>query len=444
MKKKKFICQNCGFESFKWLGKCPDCQGWETFKEEIVKKKEKEKKDNFEKAKKIIEIEVKKELRIPLGFNGLNRVLGGGIVKGSMILIGGEPGVGKSTLMLQISEDISKFDNVLYVSGEESIEQISLRAERLGIKNEKNFILCTQDLENIIEEIERIMPQVVIVDSIQTIYHPSIPTVAGTITQIREVGNFLMEISKKKNIAFFITGQVTKEGTFAGPKALEHLVDVVIYFEGEGKLANKMIRCYKNRFGPSSEVAFFEMKEKGLEEILSPSLLFMSSKEVLPGTSFGALYEGSTPLIAEIQALVVPTPFVAPRRTAVCFDLQRLHLIIAVLQKHCKIDLSHFDVYLSVAGGFPLKESGADLSAAVSLISSFKNIKIPKDSFFIGEISLTGRLRPVSQIKQRIEEGIRMGFKRVFCPGIKEKIIKDIEIVSVESMEELLTKLFRL
>lgn len=441
MKKKKFVCQNCGFESFKWLGKCPDCNEWETLREEIVKKKEKEKNENFEKAKKINEIEVKKEIRIPLSFNGLNRVLGGGIVRGSMILIGGEPGVGKSTLMLQISEDISKFGNVLYVSGEESLEQISLRAKRLGIKNEKNFILCTQNLENIIEEIERLMPQVVIVDSIQTIFHPSIPTVPGTITQIREVGNYLMEISKKKNIAFFITGQVTKEGTFAGPKALEHLVDVVIYFEGEGKLANKMIRCYKNRFGPSSEVAFFEMKEKGLEEILSPSLLFITSKEALPGTSFGALYEGSTPLVAEIQALVVPTPFVAPRRTAVCFDLQRLHLIIAVLQKHCKIDLSHFDVYLSVAGGFPLKESGADLSAAVSLISSFKNIKIPKDLFFIGEISLTGRLRPVPQIKQRIEEGIRMGFKRVFCPEIKEKFIKDIEIVSVESMEDLLIKI---
>lgn len=441
MEKKKYVCQNCGFESFKWLGKCPECLSWESFREEIIKKKEKTLKENIEKAVKLKDLEIKEHSRIPSNFGGLNRVLGGGIVPGSMILIGGEPGVGKSTLMLQISDELSNFGNVLYVSGEESIEQISLRAKRLGIKSENNFILCTQDLENVVEEIERVKPKVVIIDSIQTLYLSSIPSIPGTITQIREAGNILMEISKKKNIAFFITGQVTKEGTFAGPKALEHLVDVVIYFEGEGKLPHKMIRCYKNRFGPSSEVSFFEMKEKGLEEVLSPSFLFMTQQEPLPGTSFGALYEGSTPLIAEIQALVVPTPFVSPRRTSVGFDLQRLHLIIAVLQKHCRIDLSHFDVYLSVAGGFPLKESGADLSAGIALVSSFKNIIVPKDSFFIGEISLTGRLRAVPQIKQRIEEGKRLGFKKVFCPKSKEKEPKDIEMIPVESISDVLGKL---
>lgn len=435
MEKKKFVCQNCGFISFKWLGKCPECLSWESFREEFVQKKEKKKEFN-NKAIKLKDLELEEKKRIALSFEGLNRVLGGGIVPGSLILIGGEPGVGKSTLMLQISEDLSKERKVLYVSGEESIEQIVLRAKRLGIKSDKNFILCTQDLENVIEEIENLKPEVVIVDSIQTLYLSSIPSIPGTITQIREVGNLLMEIAKKNNIALFITGQVTKEGTFAGPKALEHLVDVVIYFEGEGKLQYKMIRCYKNRFGPSSEVAFFEMKEKGLEEVLSPSFLFMSQKEPLPGTSFAGLYEGSTPLIAELQALVVPTPFVSPRRTSVGFDLQRLHLIIAVLQKHCKVDLSHFDVYLSVAGGFPLRESGADLSAAISLVSSFKNIKIPKEYFFIGEISLTGVLKPVPQIKKRIEEGKKLGFKKVFSPEIKEKISSDIEIIFVEKLDE--------
>lgn len=441
MEKKKYICQNCGFVSFKWLGKCPECLSWESFREEILKKREKENKEYLEKSVKLKDLEVREKPRIPLKFSGLNRVLGGGVVRGSLILIGGEPGVGKSTLMLQISEELSRYGKVLYISGEESLEQISIRAKRLGVKNENCFILCTQDLENAIEEIEEIKPDVAIVDSIQTLFLSSIPSIPGTITQIREVGNILMEVSKKKNIAFFITGQVTKEGTFAGPKALEHLVDVVIYFEGEGKLQYKMIRCYKNRFGPSSEVAFFEMKEKGLEEVLSPSLLFISSQEPLPGVCFAGLYEGSTPLIAELQGLVVPTPFASPRRTSVGFDLQRLHLIIAVLQKHCKIDLSHFDVYLSVAGGFPLKESGADLSGALALVSSFKNIKIPKDSFFIGEISLTGRIRPVPQIKQRVEEGKRLGFKRVYCPKIKEKEIKDMEIIQVESIEEILKNL---
>jgi len=440
MDKKKYVCQSCGFISFKWLGKCPECLSWESFREEVVQKKEKKKEYN-NKALKLRDLELEEKKRVLLSFQGLNRVLGGGIVPGSLILIGGEPGVGKSTLMLQMAEEISKERKVLYVSGEESIEQIILRAKRLGIKSEKNFILCTQDLENAIEEIENLNPEVVIVDSIQTLYLSSIPSIPGTITQIREVGNLLMEIAKKKNIAFFITGQVTKEGTFAGPKALEHLVDVVIYFEGEGKLQHKMIRCYKNRFGPSSEVAFFEMKENGLEEVLSPSFLFMTQKEPLPGTSFAGLYEGSTPLIAEIQALVVPTPFVSPRRTSVGFDLQRLHLIIAVLQRHCNVDLSHFDVYLSVAGGFPLKESGADLSAAVSLVSSFKNIKIPKECFFIGEISLTGVLRQVPQIKKRIEEGKKLGFKKVFCPEIKEKNIDDIEMVFVEKVEDVLKKL---
>lgn len=438
MEKKKYVCQNCGFVSFKWLGKCPECLSWESFREEVLKKKEKEKKEYSEKSFKLKELEVKEKQRIPLKFSGLSRVLGGGVVRGSMILIGGEPGVGKSTLMLQISEDLSRYGKVLYISGEESIEQISIRAKRLGIKNENCFILCTQDLENVMDEIESINPDVVIVDSIQTLYLSSIPSIPGTITQIREAGNILMEISKKKNIAIFLTGQVTKEGTFAGPKALEHLVDVVIYFEGEGKLQYKMIRCYKNRFGPSSEVAFFEMKEKGLEEVISPSLLFISSQEPLEGVAFGALFEGSTPLIAEIQALVVPTPFASPRRTSVGFDLQRLHLIIAVLQKHCRIDLSHFDVYLSVAGGFPLKESGADLSASLALISSFKNLKIPRDCLFIGEISLTGIIRAVPQMKKRIEEGMRMGFKRVFCPKVKEKEMKDIEIVNVEKIEEII------
>ncbi len=439
MKKKQYICSNCGFISFKWLGRCPECLAWDSFLEEISKKKEK--REFKEKAIAIKDINVEEKTKVPLKFRGLTRVLGGGVVKGSLILIGGEPGVGKSTLMLQISEDLSKYGKVLYVSGEESIEQITLRAKRLSILNENNYILCTQDLENVLEEVENLKPNYLIIDSIQTQYLPSIPSIPGTIAQVREVGNLLMEISKKNNISTFITGQVTKEGTFAGPKALEHLVDVVIYFEGEGNLPYRMLRCYKNRFGPSSEVAFFEMKERGLEEVISPSSLFISKEEPQEGVAFAGLFEGSTPLIAEIQALVVPTPFPYPKRTSVGFDYQRLNLIMAVLQKYCKIDLTHFDVYLSVGGGFPLKESGADFAGAMALISSFKNIKLPQKTLFIGEISLTGRVRAVPQIKQRLEEGKRMGFKSAFIPKISEKGVMELELTTIDFIKEVFEKI---
>jgi DNA repair protein RadA/Sms len=444
MAKSQFVCQTCGFKSLRWLGRCSECGAWESFVEEFEKKEKKSSAPgSLGRVTSLADVKTEEMPRLLTGSPGLDRVLGGGIVPGSLILLGGEPGVGKSTLMLQAAKAFAARGKVLYVSGEESPSQIKMRAKRLCMDDDNFFLLCEPDLRAAIEAVDEIKPGLVIVDSIQTLYLPELNSIPGSVSQVREVGHLLMRTAKEKGLPVFLVGHVTKEGTLAGPKTLEHIVDVVVYFEGEGTLPYRMLRGYKNRFGPAWELAFYEMEVGGLIDVAQPSSLFLThGKEVLPGTAVAGLHEGSTPLLAEIQALCVPTPFASPRRTAVGYDYNRLCLLLAILQKHCGVDFSHHDVYLSVAGGLPVREPGADLAAAAALLSSFKGKPLPAQTLFIGELGLTGTVRGVIQLPARLKEATRMGFARAFIPpqDLKEKT--DLKIEKLESVQELKAKLF--
>jgi DNA repair protein RadA/Sms len=444
MPKSVFVCQTCGFKSFKWLGRCPECGEWESLVEEVVeKKKTSASHGGGAKAVTLDQVPSEQAPRVPTGSAGLDRVLGGGMVPGSLVLLGGEPGVGKSTLMLQVAKSFCEKGKVLYVSGEESPSQIKLRAERLGLALRNFHLLCEPDIRAGIEAVEALEPGLMIFDSIQTLYLPDLSSIPGSVSQVRELGNLIMRTAKTKGIPAFLTGHVTKEGAIAGPKTLEHLVDVVVYFEGEGTLPYRILRGYKNRFGAAWELAFFEMESDGLKEVTSPSSLFLShDTEALPGVAVAGLHEGSTPLLAEIQALCVATPFASPRRTAVGFDYNRLCLLLAILQKHCGADFAHFDVYLSVAGGLPVREPGADLAAAAALLSSFKGKPLPLKTLFIGELGLTGTVRGVIQLPARLKEAFRMGFEKAYIPpqDVKEKT--DLKIERLSSVQELKRTLF--
>lgn len=439
-----YVCTQCGYTSPKWVGKCPECKEWNCLEEQITVSSTTTKSSSVSaqdrRAVAITDIERTNYSRFLTGIPELDRVLGGGVVPGSAVLVGGDPGIGKSTLLLQMCKTLQVGDGkILYVSGEESKEQISMRAERVGVANSSLLVLSSTDLDTILSSAEEHLPRVIIVDSIQTLSSELIESVPGSVSQVKECANKLIRYAKATSTAVFIIGHVNKEGAIAGPKVLEHMVDAVLYFEGDKRLMYRVIRTAKNRFGPTSELGVFEMAQNGLVGVDNPSLFFLSGRpEEVSGVCVACVMEGTRPLLAEIQALTTPTAFPSPRRVASGVDYNKLCLIIAVLEKRAGMNLSTFDVYLNVAGGLRLDDPAADLSVALSLASSLRDIIIDEDIVAVGEIGLAGEVRPVSDIDRRLKEGSRMGFKR-FIVSDKCKIgslSSDIKIIKVKDIRQ--------
>ena len=441
-----FVCSECGNESSKWLGKCPACQAWNSFYEQkIVETKNKEIKDKTKSIpQKLNSYEAKETLRINTGFNELNRVLGGGLVKGSLVLLGGEPGIGKSTLILQICDKIKGDGKVLYVSGEESAEQIKLRADRLNINNEDILFLGETDIDLVNEAIININPKLVIIDSIQTMYSDDITAAAGSVSQVREITSQVMRVCKSKGITTIIIGHVTKDGNIAGPRVLEHMVDTVLYLEGERYFSYRILRGVKNRFGSTNEIGMFEMKEEGMCEITNPSNILISERDDNPaGSCIVSSMEGTRPILVELQALTSQTVFGYPKRTANGIDFNRLSLLIAVLEKKAGLNLGSQDVYLNVVGGLKINEPSIDLGIMMATASSFKNIPIPKDMIIIGEVGLTGEVRRINLIEKRIKEAEKLGFKSCIIPESNKKDLKDkykLDIICVRNINDAMKK----
>lgn len=450
-RKTKFMCQECGYESPKWMGKCPGCSQWNKMVEE-TEVTGKTRRGAFAhsggttvavKPTPITSIETISEPRIKTDLNEFNRVLGGGVVQGSLILIGGDPGIGKSTLLLQVSFQLAKREHsVLYISGEESMRQTKLRADRLGATSEHLLVYSETNLEEINRTIESTDPNFVIVDSIQTIYHPDVTSAPGSVSQVRECTSELMRIAKTKGIAIFIVGHVTKEGSIAGPRLLEHMVDTVLYFEGERHHTYRILRAVKNRFGSTNEMGIFEMKELGLEEVANPSEIFLEERsQGAAGSTVVASMEGTRPVLVEIQALISPTSFGNPRRMATGIDHNRVSLLMAVLEKRVGLLLQNQDAYLKVAGGVKLDEPAIDLAIVVSIASSFNDKPTRATDCIIGEVGLTGEVRRVSRIEQRVQEAAKLGFERVILP---ENNLsgwsgpKGIELIGVSSVSQAL------
>ena len=423
MSKKVFECIECGYTSPKWMGKCPGCGAWDSFIE--AKEEKKRKISSKSKILKLDEIEKEEIQRFSTGNSELDLVLGGGVVPGELVLIGGSPGVGKSTLMLKLAGNIDK--KVLYIAGEESPSQIKLRAERLNLKNKNLFIMPEIVLENFIDEIKNY--DLVIIDSIQTIYSNEIQSAPGSVSQVRNATFELMRVAKENKIPIFIVGHITKEGSIAGPRVLEHMVDCVLYFEGEISNEIRILRAFKNRFGSTSEIGIFEMKNSGLE--VAKNRLFFDKKPT-PGSVVSVILEGSRPIILEVQALVSES-YSIPKRSATGFDINRLNMILALLEKKLNIPLNRYDVFINVAGGIKITETGADLAIIMAIVSSFKNRPISKESIFIGEVSLVGDIREVAGIEQRLKEAANLGFKKAIIPskinlpGIKTYEVKEVE-----------------
>ncbi len=416
MKKSKFICQQCGYESSGWLGKCPACNSWNSFVEETIKPKERRwaKHKATRKPVSITSVSYEKEAKAKSGIIEFDRVLGGGVVKGSLVLIGGEPGIGKSTLILQTADKLTaKGLKTLYVTGEESVEQTKLRAKRIKAESPDLFILAESNLESIKESIDTVKPEVLVIDSIQTTYHPELSSPPGSVGQVRESGSFLLNIAKSENIATFLVGHVTKEGTVAGPKTLEHMVDTVLYLEGDRHHHYRILRAVKNRFGSTNEIGIFEMKECGLVEVANPSAIFLQERlQDAPGSVVVAIVEGTRPLLAEIQALVSPSVYGVPQRVATGVDYKRLSLLLAVIEKRIGLRLTGQDVFVNVAGGIKIDEPAIDLGEVTAIVSNFKNRAVNPSSVVIGEVGLSGEVRAVSQIEKRIKEAEKLGFKR--------------------------------
>jgi DNA repair protein RadA/Sms len=445
--KSKFVCQDCGYESPKWMGKCPGCGQWNTMAEEVVSKPSAQVSSQILQqsepaiAHKITEIDTVDEARTHSGLVEFDRVLGGGVVKGSLVLVGGDPGIGKSTLLLQTSNSIAARGNkVLYVSGEESAKQIKLRADRLDALSENLYILPETDLERVEQHIKMINPDFLIVDSIQTVYRPGLQSAPGSVGQVRECTAFLLRIAKSLDIATFIVGHVTKEGAIAGPRMLEHMVDAVLYFEGERHHTYRILRAVKNRFGSTNEIGIFEMREKGLEEVHNPSELFLSERpHGVAGSCVIASMEGTRPVLVEIQALVTPSSYGNPRRMATGLDHNRVSLIMAVLEKRMGLYLQSQDAYVNVAGGVRLDEPAVDLGIALALGSSFREKAMGATDCFIGEVGLTGEVRGVSRIEQRVREAMKLGFTRVIVPTKNLRGWQppaDIQVIGVETVQE--------
>ncbi|WP_164670653.1 DNA repair protein RadA [Virgibacillus doumboii] len=446
-RKTKYVCQECGYESAKWMGKCPGCNNWNTLVEEIEASSMKSRhtlgveSKSASKPESITAIETQKEPRITTTMKEFNRVLGGGIVPGSLVLIGGDPGIGKSTLLLQISSQLAEKQlPVLYISGEESTRQTKLRADRLGIKSDLLYVLSETNLLDIANQIEQIKPSFVVIDSIQTIYREEVTSAPGSVSQVRESTGELMKIAKTNGIPIFIVGHVTKEGAIAGPRMLEHMVDAVLYFEGERHHTYRILRGVKNRFGSTHEMGIFEMKEEGLREVMNPSEIFLEERsQGAAGSTVVASMEGTRPVLVEIQALISPSSFGNPRRMATGIDTNRVPLLMAVLEKRVGLMLQNQDAYIKVAGGVKLDEPAIDLAIAVSIASSFRDQPTKPDDIFVGEVGLTGEIRRVSRIEQRVQEAAKLGFKRVICP--KNNLDgwtapESIQVIGVNSVQE--------
>lgn len=439
-----YVCNQCGFETNKWNGRCQNCGAWNSFEEQQVYKSSANSKpskvvDVSEKITEISNIDVDGDIRYSTGVNELDRVLGGGLVKGSIVLIGGEPGIGKSTLLLQICEFFGKEHTILYVSGEESSRQLKIRANRLGVTSENLYVLSMTDAEAIASSITTEKPEIVIIDSIQTMSINGISSSPGSITQVRECTNLFMRTAKSEEIPIFIVGHVNKDGAIAGPKVMEHIVDAVLYFEGERNLSYRILRAVKNRYGSTNEIGVFEMNDKGLAEVTNPSLMLLSGRPVdVSGTCVACIMEGSRPLLAEVQALVTKSGFTAPRRTSTGFDFTRMYIIIAVLEKRMGLFFGTLDVYVNVVGGLKLDEPAADLSVALALYSSLIDKPVQNDLIAIGEIGLGGEIRSVSHISQRVAEAERLGFKRCIIPKHSLSQIDvnfyNIEVIGVSSV----------
>ncbi len=438
--KSYYVCSECGYKTAKWLGLCPECNEYNTFNlEEETELSQSALKLNV-KALSLSEIKDFTEHRYDTGISEFNRVLGSGLVKGSVVLISGDPGIGKSTLLLQATGALGKAKNVLYVSGEESPHQLKLRAERIGISSDNLKIICDTDAEGICSYIEKYHPDVCIIDSIQTMAIKEINSLPGSITQVRECANLFMRSAKILDIPFIIVGHVNKDGNIAGPKVLEHIVDCVLYFEGEKNLSYRILRAVKNRFGSTNEIGVFEMKEKGLEEVINPSQALISGKpQNVSGSCIAAVIEGSRPILAEVQGLVCQSGFGTPRRMSTGFDYNRMSLLVAVLEKRAGYFMGNCDIYVNVAGGLKIDEPASDLPVALTLISSLKDEVLRDDCISFGEIGLAGEIRSVSFAELRIKEAIRLGFKKCIISShnvkeIPKEFFKQIEIISVNNI----------
>jgi len=435
--KSVFICQVCSYESLKWMGRCPNCGSWNSFLEEILEKSKN--KDIIERnAVSIDKIEERENRRnrFKTGFDELDRLLGGGLVPGSFVLIGGDPGIGKSTLLLQVSFFISKNHKILYISGEESLEQIKLRADRLGIISNNMYILSETNLDVITNCMDQLKAEVVIIDSIQTISGSN--SLPGSISQIRDAAYALMNYAKTKGVTIIIVGHITKDGFIAGPKLLEHMVDVVLYFEGNSNLLYRILRSTKNRFGASNEVAIFEMREEGLREVLNPSQLFIEGRtKNVPGSVVSCAVEGSKAILVEVQALCCDTSLAVPRRVVTGVDYNRVSILTAVLEKRFGLNLQHQDIYVNLVGGLKINEPALDLAIVAAIASSYRNIEVMDRSVIIGEVGLTGEVRPVSHIEKRISEAFRMGFETCIIPKSNLKDIKQKDYNRILTAENL-------
>lgn len=426
--KSAFFCQNCGHESPKWLGKCPSCGQWNSFVEEVITAgdiksewRANGKTERSTRPKALQDIVSNQEMRTITPDQEINRVLGGGVVPGSLVLIGGEPGIGKSTLMLQLGLALKNI-KVLYVSGEESEQQIKMRADRLGAASENFFVLTETNTKNIFIAIETLQPQLVIVDSIQTLYSGQIDSGAGGIAQVRQCTGELMKFSKETNTPVFLVGHITKDGTLAGPKVLEHMVDTVLQFEGDRHLAYRILRTTKNRFGSTSEIGIYEMLGTGLREVSNPSEILISPKEgQLSGATIGATIEGNRPLLIEIQSLVSPASYGTPQRTPTGFDQKRLNMLLAVLEKRCGFRMGTQDVFLNMAGGIKVEDPAIDLAICISIISSMEEIPVSDKLCFAAEVGLGGELRAVNRIEQRISEAEKLGFSEIYISRYNQK-----------------------
>ncbi len=450
--KTMFYCTACGNELPKWAGQCPACKAWNTIVEQPAESKRRPanspaggQRTGVSRPRPIAEVECTTELRFETGMRELDRVLGGGAVQGSLVLVGGAPGIGKSTLMLQICDNLCRFAKVLYVSGEESERQIKLRADRLHVRGEGLYLQAETNLEEVVESVRELNPDVLIVDSIQTLYNGDLSTAPGSIGQVKDCTMALMQLAKGQGVTVFVIGHVNKEGSIAGPKVLEHMVDCVLYFEGEQQNSYRILRAAKNRFGATNEIGVFEMGDSGLREVPNPSEMLLSGRpQDTPGTCVTCVMEGVRPVLAEVQALLAPTSFNVPRRTANGFDFNRTNLLLAVLEKRGGLMVSSCDAYINVIGGLFLDEPAADLAMVIAMASSFRDKPVPGDLAAIGEVGLTGELRSVNALGQRLSEVHRLGFTKCLVParsGGKVDVPDGLQLIKVRNIREALAAL---
>ncbi|MCI8660762.1 MAG: DNA repair protein RadA [Lachnospiraceae bacterium] len=443
-----FFCKECGFESAKWTGQCPGCRAWNTMVEEPAGKKESSRKAvsfgsgrNGAKPIKLTEVSIEEQDRVSTGYPELDRVLGSGIVAGSLVLVGGDPGIGKSTLLLQVCRNLAASGRkVLYISGEESLKQIKLRANRIGTITGELLFLCETNLDDIEESIRETKPEIVVIDSIQTMYRDDVSSAPGSVSQVRESTNILLQIAKGMGISVFIVGHVTKEGVVAGPRVLEHMVDTVLYFEGERNASYRILRGVKNRFGSTNEIGVFEMQEQGLEEVENPSEYLLSGRpEEASGAVVACSLEGTRPILLEVQALVAQTNFGMARRTAAGTDYNRVNLLMAVLEKRCHYEMSRYDAYVNIAGGVRMNEPALDLAIVLALVSSLKDRPVNPKCIIFGEVGLSGEVRAVSMAEQRVREAVKLGFEACILPQVcleKMKKVEGIRLYGVRNVRE--------